>query len=74
MNRVMDRGMRPLFYAVTSGSYSTVKLLIDKGADVNAKVDDGATAIRAAKKLDDERIVKLLRARGATEGWSEFLD
>ena len=57
-----------------SGSFDTVEVLVNGGAQVNAKAASGATAIRAAKKLGHSQIVKLLRDRGAKENKFEFLD
>jgi ankyrin repeat protein len=44
-----------------------VKLLLDKGADINAKTDDGDTAISLAKEGELADMVALLKARGAKE-------
>lgn len=58
-----DRGITPLMYAAAIGSPEAMQLLMDKGADVNAKNTFGSTAlIRAAA---DQRKAKMLIDRGA---------
>ena len=42
-----------------------VKLLIDKGADVNAKTDDGMTALIVAAENGQADVAKLLIDKGA---------
>ena len=44
-----------------------VRLLIDKGADVNAKAKNGDTALKLAKTKGHTRIVEFLKAQGANE-------
>ena len=48
------------------GHIEAVKMLIDKGADVNAEASDGMTAVRAAKKgrhRDVQAILKNAKRR-----------
>ncbi len=40
--------------------------LIERGADVNAKRDDGATALQLAAHQGHAEVVAILRAHGAT--------
>jgi ankyrin repeat protein len=56
-------GVTPLMYAAALGSLDTVRLLLDKGAEVNAKSAAGATALMWAAA--DPAKVKLLVERGA---------
>ena len=49
------------------GHIDIVKLLLDKGADVNAKSKDGDTALKAASVKGHTEIVELLKAHGAKE-------
>ncbi len=55
-------GTKPLHSAVKGNSIQCVKLLIEKGADVNARNRDGATAIFSVSRVD---IAKILVENGA---------
>ena len=69
-------GRTALMYAVVSDMqpYDVVKLLIDRGADVNARSkhtnagDEGLTVLDMAKRNGDTRIVHLLEQSGAKTG------
>lgn len=54
-----------LMAAARGGNPDVVKLLLDKGADVNAKTAKGYTALMAAAKEGKPDVVKLLLERGA---------
>jgi ankyrin repeat protein len=56
---------RKLLDAAKSGDVKTVKLLLEKGADVNTKSDDGGTALMSAAKRGYMEIIKLLFEKGA---------
>jgi ankyrin repeat protein len=56
-------GVTPLMHAAALGSIETMRALLDKGADVNAKSAAGATALMWAAA--DPAKVKLLVERGA---------
>ncbi len=58
-------GRTILQFAVAGKALPTVKLLVEHGADVNAKAKDGATAASIAKSLGAEEIVRYLRSKGA---------
>ncbi|MHC4518623.1 MAG: ankyrin repeat domain-containing protein, partial [Planctomycetota bacterium] len=58
-------GSTPLLVAATFGQVEAAKLLIEKGANVNAKSNDGATALHGAAFFCQTEIVKLLLAKGA---------
>ena len=45
-------GMTPLMLATLDGNEDLVQLLLDKGANVNAKTPSGDTALSIAKELD----------------------
>ncbi|KAF7241356.1 2-5A-dependent ribonuclease [Varanus komodoensis] len=51
--------------AVRFGSIETVQQLLEKGAEVNAKVESGWTALHSAVKADREDVVRLLLNKGA---------
>jgi Ankyrin repeats (3 copies)/Squalene-hopene cyclase C-terminal domain len=69
-------GRTALMYAAVSDTlpYDVVKLLIDRGADVNARSkhadagDEGLTVLDMAKRNGDTPIVQLLVQSGATTG------
>jgi ankyrin repeat protein len=42
-------------------------LLVDKGADVNAKQKDGHTALDYARRWDFAQVIKILKQHGAEE-------
>jgi ankyrin repeat protein len=54
-----------LFNAAKNGDAAAVQALLDKGADVNVKKTDGATALMAASQLGHVEVVQLLLAKGA---------
>jgi ankyrin repeat protein len=51
--------------AAAAGQVDTVRLLIDNGADLNAKNDDGSTALMVAALKGHLEIVRTLLAAGA---------
>ncbi|RYP19461.1 hypothetical protein DL767_009642 [Monosporascus sp. MG133] len=65
INTKDSRGQTPLFLAAKHGHYGIVKLLVDKGADVNAHDGHYGNALQAASQGGHEQIKKLLLDRGA---------
>lgn len=62
-NSADDRGTTPLMYAAAVGSLDAMKLLVDAGADVNAKNKFSITALMwCATEIDK---VRLLLSKGA---------
>ncbi len=56
---------RSLLHLASSGGYlNMAKLLLAKGADVNAKAGDGKTPLDMANEKNQERLVNYLRSRG----------
>jgi len=65
--REYNWGGTALMLAAQKGHKEVVKLLLKKGANVNAKNDLGWTALDFAAKEGYKEIVKLLKAYGAKE-------
>jgi peptidoglycan/LPS O-acetylase OafA/YrhL len=61
-------GVTPLDWAALRGDVETLQLLIDHGADVNARNKDGSTALHGAAFLGRTSAVKLLLEKGADAG------
>ena len=55
----------PLHYAAANGHKEIAELLITKGADVNAKAEDGGTPLDVAIEFRHPQIADLLRKHGA---------
>jgi len=60
-----DRSASPLLVAVAQSDVIRVKTLLAKGADVNAKNEDGVTPLYAAAALGQKEIVEMLLANKA---------
>ncbi|MCM3872638.1 MAG: ankyrin repeat domain-containing protein [Pyrinomonadaceae bacterium] len=60
-----DRGMTPLMRAACDGLAGTVRALLDRGADVNAKRSDGFNALALAAFFGHSQVVWLLLENGA---------
>jgi hypothetical protein len=60
-------GMTPLLYAAKWGNFETVKLLTEKGANVNVRDISGNTALSTARANDHETIYNYLLEHGAVE-------
>lgn len=58
-------GVTPLMRAAGDGSVDFVQVLLDLGADVNAKRNDGFNALALAAFFGHSQVVQLLLARGA---------
>ncbi|MBN8828950.1 MAG: ankyrin repeat domain-containing protein [Sphingobacteriia bacterium] len=55
----------PLFTAIRKGNLKVIKLLLDKGADINIQDDSGNTALHIAVYENNPGIMKFLLDRGA---------
>jgi ankyrin repeat protein len=60
-------GWKALMMATRAGLAEMAELLLDSGADVNAKDAFGFTALQTSHKMRFKRIEDLLRAKGAKE-------
>jgi uncharacterized protein len=58
-------GWSPVHYAATGPSAAAVRLLLDKGAPVDARAANGSTPLMMAARYGDEKSVVLLVERGA---------
>ena len=58
-------GDTPLLWAAGFGNKEVVKMLIEKGADVNSKTDEGWTSLHYATGGNYREIAELLIAKGA---------
>ncbi|MBN8487974.1 MAG: ankyrin repeat domain-containing protein [Burkholderiales bacterium] len=72
MQQLLDRGAAPhksdwspLHYAATGPSAAAVRLLLDKGAPIDARSANGSTPLMMAARYGDEQSVILLIERGA---------
>jgi ankyrin repeat protein len=58
-------GQTPLSYAEEYGHEAVVKLLLEKGAELESKSDYGQTPLSYAAQYRHEVVVKLLLEKGA---------
>ncbi len=62
---IVKQGWSPIHYAATGPDTSTVKLLLDKGAPIDARSPNGSTPLMMAAQYGAESSVDLLLQRGA---------
>jgi len=60
-------GSTALMDAAGSGHQEVVRVLLDNGANVNAKREYGATALKIARAKGHKEIAELLKSHGAKE-------
>ena len=63
--RVHQDGWAPIHYAATGPEVELVRLLLDKGAPIDARSPNGSTPLMMAARYGSEASVELLLARGA---------
>ena len=67
MNLRDEWGNTPLHLAAFDGNKAAVALLIDSGADINAKDESGTTPLASVRVFDanTRAVAELLRSKGA---------
>ncbi len=60
-----EKGVTALMVAAYSNDAAAARLLLDRGADVNAKASDGMTALLAGANRGDGALIKTLVEKGA---------
>ena len=58
--QIRRRGWTLLHQEALAGSAATVKVLLEAGADPNARTDDGITPLELARSLGWEKVAALL--------------
>lgn len=66
VNQVGIFGNTPLSVVISWEDYEAATLLIEAGANVNAEVENGDTALHRAVLFDQPKIVELLLGKGAS--------
>ncbi len=67
MNVKDKRGLTPLLWTAFGGKRDAAAALLESGADINARGNDGRSTIDLAKLSLDNQLIDLLREHGATE-------
>ena len=62
MNAADDKQWTPLHCASDAGQKDTVQLLVDNGANIEAKNDKEMTPLDLAEEEDEEDIVEILKS------------
>ena len=58
------QGVTPLHSAAHNGQTKLAKLLIDRGAEINAKMDNGRTPLFMAEEKDFTETAELIKQSG----------
>jgi ankyrin repeat protein len=67
--KVQKPGWSPVHYAATGPSTELLALMLDRGADINARAPDMSTPLMMAVRFGPEDSVKLLVKRGAEKSY-----
>ena len=60
MNKADKNGATPLYAASQEGHVEVVKILTERGADINKAMNDGYTPLQLAQRCDNTEIIHLL--------------
>ena len=60
MNAVSSMQATPLIYATSTRNHEVMKILLSNGADKDAKIASGKTALDIAKSKHDATAIKIL--------------
>jgi uncharacterized protein len=63
----VEPGMTPFQAALFDERHAIARLLAEMGANVNAPMQDGRTALEYARELDDQKAIQLLQELGVKE-------
>jgi hypothetical protein len=72
LTRSYADGMTALLYASKWGNFELVKLLVEYGANINARARDGNTAVSIARTNENAQIYNYLLENGANETGGAF--
>ena len=67
LSRTYADGMTPLLYAARWGNLDLARLLVERGANINARAKDGSTALAMARSNGNTPMYDYLAGRGASE-------
>lgn len=67
INLLDEKGESALIYAIQNSKIETVKILIEKGANINHKTKDNINPLYVATKKKNTEIISLLKDAGAEE-------
>lgn len=66
-NEILPNGASPLKNAVVSSSTPVAELLLNRGADVNARDGTGKTVLFWARRMNNQAMVQMLLSHGAQD-------
>ncbi len=61
MDCLDSRAFTPLFFAAEAGHLEMIHFLLDEGADIEAKANDGATPLISTARTDQPASLEALR-------------
>jgi hypothetical protein len=67
-------GMTTLLWAVKWNDFETIRLLVERGANINVRANDGSTALSMAFDNNRADIYDYLKEKGAIETWPNIVN